>query len=161
MFQKFWYRNFSCIGGGGGSSQFYRIFFVSQDRNEKRRKGTLLCFRKILVWKKKFMGKRGWGGGGLSRFPSKFFWLKVSKKIVGETFCVSKTFWYGKKFRDMRGVSRFSVEILLFHFFGKIRRGALLCFKKILVSKIFMHRRGGITVSSKYFCLTVPKRKTL
>ena len=31
------------------------------------------------------------------------------------------------------------------------------CFRKILSSKIFMHRRGGITVFFGTFCLTVPK----
>ena len=31
----------------GGASRFCRKFFVSQDRNEKLRRGTLLCFIKI------------------------------------------------------------------------------------------------------------------
>ena len=35
--------------------------------------------------------------------------------------------------------------------------GDPLCFKKILVSKIFMHMRGFIIVLSKIFCLTGPK----
>ena len=44
------------------------------------------------------------------------------------------------------------------HSTEKLRRGTLLCFRKILLSKIFMHRGGGITVLSNFFlCLAVPK----
>ena len=112
----------------GGVSLFCRNVPVSQDRNKKCRKGTLLCSRKFLVWKKMFMGKRGWGGGDYHVFRRIFFWLTVSKKFAGEPFSVSKGFWYGKKYRDMRVVSRFSVEIFLSKIVGKIRRGDLLCF---------------------------------
>ncbi len=50
----------------GGASRFHRKNSVSQDRNEKRRKGTLLCSRKYLVWKKTLWvgGDVGGGGGG-------------------------------------------------------------------------------------------------
>ena len=73
--EKFFYRNFSCIGGG--ASQFCRKFFVSQDRNEKLCKGTLLFSRKFLVSKKYY----GWEGGitffvenFLSHSAEKFLW---------------------------------------------------------------------------------------
>ena len=60
VFQKnFFNRIFSSIGGGHHA--FAEFFFVSQDRNEKRCKGTLLFFlfsRKFLV-SKNFMDKRG------------------------------------------------------------------------------------------------------
>ena len=39
----------------------------------------------------------------------------------------------------------------------KISHGNSLCFERILVMKFFMHRRGNITVSSNFFCLTKPK----
>ena len=45
----------------------------------------MMCFRKFLVAKKS-MDKRE---GEVSRFPSKFFFLTVSKKFVGEPFRVS------------------------------------------------------------------------
>ena len=43
----------------------------------------------------------------------------------------------------MEGVSRFSVENFLSHSTEKYCRGTLLGFKKILVSKIFMHKKEG------------------
>ena len=43
----------------------------------------------------------------------------------------------------MRGISQFSVENLLSHSTEKLRRGTLLCFTKLLVSKKLMHKRGG------------------
>ena len=48
--EKFFYRKFSCIGGGGHHS-FVEIF-VSQDRNENLCKGTLLFSGNFLVLKK-------------------------------------------------------------------------------------------------------------
>ena len=55
--------------------------------------------------------------------------------------------------------SRFSVENILSHSSEKIRRGTLLCFRKILVSKNARDKRGGVyhNFPSKFFCLTVPK----
>ena len=41
-------------------------------------------------------------------------------------------------------VSRLFVQKFLSHSADKIRRRTLLCFERILVSKIFMHRRGGL-----------------
>ena len=43
----------------------------------------------------------------------------------------------------MRGISRFSVENLLSHSTEKLRRGTILCFTKLLVSKNLMDKRGG------------------
>ena len=51
--KKFCYRKFSCVGGG--QQGFVKIFL--SHRTEKLRKGSLLCFRIFLVWKK-FMDKR-------------------------------------------------------------------------------------------------------
>ena len=47
---------------------------------------------------------------------------------------------YLKFFMHKKRISIFSVEFCLSA--DKIRRETLLCFKKILVSKFFMHRRG-------------------
>ena len=60
-------------------------FFVSQYR--KVSWGTLLCYKKFLVWKKPMDGR--WGGG-YHVFPWEFFCLTVPKNIVGEPFCVSE-----------------------------------------------------------------------
>ena len=48
-----------------------------------------------------------------------------------------------KNFMPERGISRFSVENLLSHSAEKLRRGTILCFTKLLVSKKLMDKRGG------------------
>ena len=102
---------------------------------------------------KTFMGRRGWGGGGgVSRLPSKFCWLTVSKRFVGEPFCVSKDFCYGKKFRDMRGVSRFSVEIFCITLLEKFV-GEPFCVSKQFWFRRFSSRRGwgsGLGIGGGY-----------
>ena len=55
--EKFFYRKFSCIGGGG-ASRVCRFFSVSQDQNEKLSKGTLPFSESFLV-SKTFMDKKG------------------------------------------------------------------------------------------------------
>ena len=50
--EKFFYRKFSCIGGGGGITVLSK-FFVSQDRNETLCKGTLVS-RYFLASKKNY-----------------------------------------------------------------------------------------------------------
>ena len=83
-------------------------------------------------------------------FLSKFFCLTVPKNFAGESFTVSINSGIEKVRIKGGGVSRFSVEVLshcteIFHW------RTLWCFRKILFSKIFMHRRGGITVLSEVF----------
>ena len=60
---------------------------------------------------------------------------------------------------DKRGISRFSIENLWSHSTEKLRRGTLLCSRKILVSTNVRDKRGGEyhNFPSKFFCLTVPK----
>ena len=101
-------------------------------------------FEKISGMEKIFIGRRGWGGSITSSVENLL--THSVKTFVGKTFCVSKVFWYGKKFRDMRGGVTIFRRNFLSHIVGKIRRGALLCFKKILVSKIFKQKRVGVRV---------------
>ena len=57
-------------------------------------------------------------------------------------------------------VSRFSLEKFSSHKAEKFRRGALLCFRKFLLSKNVKDKGGGRGYQdfpSKTFCLTVPK----
>ena len=42
-----------------------------------------------------------------------------------------------------RGISRFSIENLLSRSAEKLRRGTILCFTKLLVSKKIMDKMGG------------------
>ena len=84
----------------------------------------------------------------ITTFRSKFF-VSVPKNIDGEHFGVSENFEYRKILRIReRGVSRFSVENFLSHSTEKFRWGTLLCFERILVSKIFKQRRGE---ASRFF----------
>ena len=58
-----------------------------------------------------------------------------------------------------KGISLNSVEKSLSHSADKIRRRTLLCFKRILVSKIFKQRRGEASrFCRKFFYLTGPKK---
>ena len=58
-----------------------------------------------------------------------------------------------------KGISLNSVEKILSHIADKVRRRTLLCFERILVSKIFQAKEGGsFTVLSKFFFLTGPKK---
>ena len=124
---------------------------------------TLLCSRKFLV-SKNFMDKKG-GRRECHIFPSKICCLTVPGNFVGEPFCVSENFWYRKILwigRGRGGVSQFSLENLLSHSTGKLRRRTLLCFRKFLVSKKVMDKKGGRTechnFPSKICCLTGPEK---
>ena len=50
--------------------------------------GTPLCFTKFLV-SKKFMDKRGGGGGEVSRYSVKNFLSHSAESFIGEPFSVS------------------------------------------------------------------------
>ena len=72
---------------------------------EKIRRGTLLCFRKFLEWKKVTIRERererereraSERERGASRLSSKISCLTVPNYFVEETFCVSEKFWYRK-----------------------------------------------------------------
>ena len=57
-----------------------------------------------------------------------------------------------------KGISLNSVEKSLSHSADKIRRRTLLCFERILVSKIFKQRRGKLHGFVENFYLTGPKK---
>ena len=64
-----------------GIKLFHQYFFVSVPKKfgaKKFRRGTILCFAKILV-SKKFMEKREGGGREYHVFPSKLFCLSAEK----------------------------------------------------------------------------------
>ena len=72
---------------------FYRKFVVSQYRKTSYC-DTLLCFTKFLV-SKKFMDKRG-GGGGVSRFSVKNFLSHSAEKFRSGTLQCVTNFGYRK-----------------------------------------------------------------
>ena len=111
--------------------------FLSHTANRFRR-GTLVFFRKFLL-SKNFMHSRVGGITVLAEISCP----TVPKDFVRKPFSASKNYWYGKFFMDRRdGVSRFFVKNLLCNSVEKVRRGAILCFRKFLVSQNFKDKRG-------------------
>ena len=152
--EKFFYRKFSCIGGGRGISRFCRNFLSHRTETKSFVKEPS-CFPEIFWYRKKFMHKRG-----LITILSKFLCLTVPKIFVRESPTVFEKNSIKKKVLWMkRGVSRFSLENFLSHSTEKFRWGTLRCMRKLRVAKNFVHRRGGAyqVSSSKTFCHTVPK----
>ena len=103
------------------------------------------------------MDKRG--RGEFQDFLSKIFCLTVPKiSVGGESFSVSLILGTEKVWIRGAGeyhdfLSKFLSHCTdIFHW-----RTLWCCFRKILLSKIFMHRRGGHHGFFGSFCLTVPK----
>ena len=136
------------MGGEGGMSVtiFCQKFFDSEYR--KTSYGTFLCFTKFLL-SKKFMDKRWVGGKEYHGFLSKIFCLTVPKNFVGN-HSVFHYFQVSKNLMPMRGISRFSKEILLSHSTEKLRRGTFLCFTMFLVSEKLIYKRGRSEDLSRY-----------
>ena len=79
---------------------------------------------------------------GYHDFPLKNFCLTVPKNFVEEPFCVSENFWIRKMLgiREEAGITIFRQKCFVLQY-RIIRRGTLLCFRKIRVSKNFMRKR--------------------
>ena len=139
-----------------GITVFRRIFFCLTV--PKNRKGTLLCsVSEIFPVAKKFMVKRGGGGGReYQDFPSKIFCLTVPKISVGESFTVALISGIEKVWIRGGGVvSRFFVSQC-----RKFPLGNPLLLHYFRVPKKFGEERGGGEYQdfpSENFCLTVPK----
>ena len=115
---------------------------------------TLWCFRKILL-SKIFMHRRG--EGGASRFCRNFLSHRTeTKSFVKEPFCFPEIFWYRKKFMDKRGLITIFSRNFHVSLCRKFSWASLQCFRKIVVSKNFMHNRG-ITIFRRKFFVSVPK----
>ena len=144
--------------GGRGYQDFpSKIFCLSA---ENFRRGEPFSVSLISGTEKVWI--RG-GGGGYQDFPSKIFCLAAPKISVGESFTVAiisgiEKVWIrgeGREYHDFP--SKF-----LSHCTEIFHCRTLWCFKKNLLSKIFMHRRGGGHHGFVgTFCLTGPKRKAL
>ena len=123
---------------------------LSHSANKNGRR-TLLCFERILV-SKIFMQRRGGGEGSFTVLSKFFLSHRTEKTSPGNHSVFQKISGREKYFMDKRGKrgggyhdfpSKFlSYCTEIFHW------RTLWCFRKILLSKIFMQRRGGITVLS-------------
>ena len=104
---------------------------------------------------RKFFCKKG----GYHDFLSENFCLTQPKNFVGEPICLSESFWCREKFMHKTSILWKSVENFTIHTTKKLRRGTLLCFTKLPVSKTVRDERGGgyYDFPSKLFPLTVRK----
>ena len=118
----------------GGITIFRREFFVSHYR--KNSWEALQCVRKNGVSKILCII------GGYHDSSSKILYPTVPKNFVKKPFCVSENFGYGK-ILCTRGVYHDFLSKFFSHNPEKFRRGTLLCFRKFLVSKNFIDKRGG------------------
>ena len=106
---------------------------------DKIRGRTLLCFERILV-SEIFKQKRG----KASRFCRIFFSShRTERTSPGNHSVFQKISGREKSLWIRGGVSQFSVEKFLSHCTKIFHWRTLSCFRKILLSKIFMHRRGA------------------
>ena len=107
---------------------------------EKCRRGTLLCFRKFRV-SKKLIDKRRWV---FITIFCQSLCLTVPENFVGQLFCVSEKTGYRRNLRRKRGIHYY----LMIFFCSTVPKifGAetLRCFRKILVSQIFIIREEGV-----------------
>ena len=125
---------------------------------DKIRTRTLLCFERILV-SKSFKQRRG----EASRFCRNFLSHRTEKTSPGNHSVFQKIFGREKNLwiRGGGGITIFRRSFLshcteIFHW------RTLWCFRKILLSKIFLRRRGGGHHRFvEILCLTGPKRKAL
>ena len=115
---------------------------VSDSANKVRR-WTLLRFERILVLKNFQQRRRSF-----TVFSKVFFISRNRENCAREPFCVLKNFWREEVFMDKRGrgggsVSRFSVGKFLSHCSEIFHCRTLWCFRKVPLSKNFLHRRRG------------------
>ena len=115
---------------------------------DKIRRRTLLCFERILV-SKIFKQRRG----KLHGFVENFSISQDQKTSPGNLSVFQKISGREKFFMDKRrgGCHDFPSKFLS-HCTEMFHWRTLWCFRKLLLSKIFMHKReGGILVLSKFF----------
>ena len=112
--------------------------FLSHSADKIRRR-TLLCFERILV-SKIFKQRRG----KLHGFVKIIFISQDRKNSPGNHSVFQKISGTQKYFKDKRGgVLRFSVGTFLSDCTKIFHWRTLWCFRKIPLSKIFMHRSGA------------------
>ena len=87
--EKFFYRKFSCIGGGRASR--FCGNFSSHRTETKSFVKEPFCFPEIFWYRKKIMEKRG-----LITIFSRIFWAHSAEKFYGHPFNVSENLGYRK-----------------------------------------------------------------
>ena len=129
---------------GGGVSRFSIEIFLSHSA-EKIRRGIFQCFTNF--WSRKNLDKRA--GVVYQDFPSKIFSLRAENFRRG-IFNVAIISGIEKVWIREGGVTDLPSEFLS-HCTEIIHWRTFWCFRKILLSKIFMHRRGASRFSRNFF----------
>ena len=117
------------IGMGRKRVSRFSVEIVLSHSTETFGGETFLCFRYFLVSKNVREERVGYHD-----FPSKSFWLTLSKRFLEETFRVSENS-ISKTFVQKREKSQFPVENCLSHSTDELLRGTPLCFRNFWLSK--------------------------
>ena len=126
----------------GEVSRFsFHFFFVSQCR--KMPQGFPLVFQYFRLWRK--FGREG-EVGEYQDFPLKVSCLTVPESFVGRHFRVSLISGIEIFYAPVGCVTIFCPEIFVSQY-RNISQGnpSVLCFRKLLVAKFFMDKKGGIS----------------
>ena len=110
----------------------------------------MLCFRSFPVATKS-IDKWGGGEGEYQFFLMKFFCFTVLKNFIKKQFSASLNLGIEINRNRERRVSRFTDKFNFSHSTKKYRRGTLPHFRRILVFKIFMHKRRVSQFSVRIF----------
>ena len=98
-----------------------------------------------------------WIRGGLSRVSVEIFMSHRAENFLKGILLFLRKFLVSKSFMDEKGGITFFRRKFLVSQCRKISWASLQYFRKIGVSKNFMHNRGYQNFPSKIFCATVPK----
>ena len=142
VLEEIFYQKLSCIGRG--ASRFCRNFL-------SHRTETKIFVKDLSRFPENFWYRKNlWIRGGISRFSIEIFMSRSTEKIRGHPFNVSENLGYRKNLIIIGGITFYRQ-----YFFGltvpNFHRRTLSRFRRNLLSKTFMHRKGGITILSKYF----------
>ena len=150
VLKKFWFREISRIWVGDGLSRFSVKNFLSLRTDEVRR-GTLLCFRNFLTSRIVRDERVGITIFRRNCFVSQY---RINSKRNSSWFWESLV---SKNFMDMSGgwiITIFRQSFFLSHRPEGLRRGAVLCFRRILVSRNVRDKGPGIGISHRKFVVS-------
>ena len=153
--------SFQCFRKFGVSKKFMhnRGYHVFPSKNsgvtvQKKSWAPLQHFTKFGVWKILCIRE----GGGITFLRRKILSNSTKNLCWGTLRCFRK-FRVSQEFMHSKGISLNSVEKFLSHSSDKFPGSALLCFERILESKIFKQKRGKLQgFLESFFYLTGPKK---
>ena len=144
-FRKFFYRKFSCIGGGGGASRFCRDF-LSHRTETKSFVQEPFCFPEIFWYRKNL-----WIRGGISQFSVEVLMSHSAENFRKGILLFLRKFLVSKSFMDEKGVSRFSVENFWSHSAEKFRGHSFNVSENLGYRKILCIIGGITSFRRKFF----------